>query len=297
MDTDARWAERHIRLKRCREGALIYNINDIYIGRALNKYGEIAYGEVIVLRQLIGPGMTVVDVGANIGVLTVPFARLVSPGVKVIAFEPQRVIYQMLCGNIALNAFENVFAYNSAAGSAVGSITVPPVNYAEAGNFGGVSVNAFGPAEIVPLMTIDSLRLERCDFIKIDVEGMELDVLEGAMTALRQFRPRLYVENDRIEKSPALIERLLTLDYRLYWHTPSLYNVENFFGDREDIFPGVVADNMVAVPRTGPLSIDVSGLVEITSAQARSPRHSTHPATTHPTTRLTGARAGRHPPG
>jgi FkbM family methyltransferase len=271
MNTDPLWAERHIRLKRCREGALIYNINDIYGGRALDKYGEISRGEVIFLRQLIVPGMTVVDVGANIGSLTVPFARLVGPGGKVIAFEPQRIIYQMLCGNLALNALDNVFAYNSAAGRAAGSITVPPVNYAQAGNFGGISMGNSGPGETVPLTTIDSLGLQRCGLIKIDVEGMELDVLVGAMTTLRQFRPRLYVENDRIEKSRALIEHLLALDYRLYWHIPWLYNPNNFFGDTENIFPNIVSYNMVGVPRTGPLSIHVEGLVEITSADAKAP--------------------------
>ena len=272
MDSNTLWAKQHIRLKRCREGALIYNINDVFIGRALDKYGEISRGEVIFLSQLIHPGMTVIEVGANIGVLTVPFARLVRPGGKVVAFEPQHIIYQMLCGNLALNAIDNVVAHNSAAGRTVGCITVPPIDYAQPGNFGGVSVGACAEGETAPLVTINSLALSRCDFMKIDVEGMELAVLEGASKTLQSFRPRLYVENDRIENSPALIEHLLALDYRLYWHIPWLYNPDNFFGDQENIFPGIVSDNMVAIPRTGPLSITVQGLIEITSKDAKPPR-------------------------
>jgi hypothetical protein len=58
--------------------------------------------------------------------------------------------------------------------------------------------------------------LDRCHFLKIDVEGLEQEVLEGASDTLRRFRPRLYVENDRLEKSAALIEHLLALDYRLF---------------------------------------------------------------------------------
>jgi FkbM family methyltransferase len=50
--------------------------------------------------------MTVLEVGANIGVFTVPLARFVHPGGRVIAFEPQRIMYQMLCGNLALNAVD-----------------------------------------------------------------------------------------------------------------------------------------------------------------------------------------------
>jgi hypothetical protein len=108
MDSKPLWTCEHIRLKRCREGAMIYNINDRYIGRALDKYGEISHDEVLFLQQLIRPGMTVLDLGANIGLLTVPVARLVHPGGKVIAFEPQRIVYQMLCGNLALNAIESL---------------------------------------------------------------------------------------------------------------------------------------------------------------------------------------------
>jgi FkbM family methyltransferase len=272
LDNKVLWAERHIRLKRCRDGALIYNINDRYIGHALDKYGEISRGEVMFLRQLIQAGMIVVEVGANIGHLTVPFARLAAPGGTVIAFEPQRIVYQMLCGNVALNALDNVLVYNYAVGRAPGAITVPPVDYRLPGNFGGVSVGAFASGETVQLVTIDSLALHRCDFMKIDVEGMELEVLEGARATVERCRPRLYVENDRIEKSPALIEHLLELDYQLYWHTPFLYSSNNFFGDQEDIFPGIVSDNMLGVPRTGPRSMAVPGLIEITSKDSLPPR-------------------------
>jgi FkbM family methyltransferase len=276
MNTKALWTEQYIRLKRCRQGAMIYIINDQWIGRALDKYGEVSHGEVMFLSQLIHPGMTILDVGANIGLLTLPFARLVRPAGRVIAFEPQRIIYQMLCGNLALNAIDNVVAHNSAVGRQAGSITVPPIDYTQPGNFGGVSVGTSAEGETAPLLTIDSLALPKCDFMKIDVEGMELDVLEGASNTLQRFRPRLYLENDRAENSPALIEHLLALDYQLYWFTPAIYRADNFFGDRENIFEGVVADNVICIPRTGPLSISVVGLIEVTSKDARPPRRGQH---------------------
>src|SRR5262249_54417426 len=157
--------------------------------------------EVMFLQQLTRPGMTVLEVGANIGVFTVPLARFVHPG-RVIAFEPQRIMYQILCGNLALNAIDNVVAHNSAAGRSTGSITVPSVDYTKLGNFGAVSLTGSRQGDIVPLVTIDSLVLPSCHLIKIDVQGMELDVLEGATSTLQQFRPLLYVENDQPEKSP-----------------------------------------------------------------------------------------------
>src|SRR5262249_9061914 len=136
-----------------------------------------------------------------------------SPG-RVIALEPQRIMYQMLCGNLALNAIDNVIAHNCAAGRSTGSIAVPSVDYSKPGNFGAVSLARSSQGDIVALVTIDSLALPSCHLIKVDVEGMELDVLEGAKNTLQQFRPPLYVENDQPEKSPPLIAHLLALDYR-----------------------------------------------------------------------------------
>jgi FkbM family methyltransferase len=271
MDIKPLWTCQHIRLKGCREGAMIYTINDTYIGRALDKYGEISRDEVLFLQQLTRPGMTVLEVGANIGVFTVPLARFVHPGGRVIAFEPQRIMYQMLCGNIALNAIDNVVAHNCAAGRSSGSVAVPSVDYSKPGNFGAVSLARSSQGDIVPLVTIDSLALPSCHLIKVDVEGMELDVLEGASSTLRQFRPLLYVENDQPEKSPPLIAYLLALDYRLYWLEPPLYRSDNFFGDAENIFESAVSADMVCVPRSGPLAITVKNCVEITSPDAKRP--------------------------
>jgi hypothetical protein len=139
---------------------------------------------------------------------------------------------------------------------------------ARIGNFGAVAIDAAGEGRIIPLTTIDALALPGCDFLKIDVEGMEREVVEGAADTIRRFRPRIYVENDRAEKSAALTECLLALDYRLYWRLPPLFEPDNFFDDRENIFPTVVAINMLCIPRSGPLSIVVKGLAEITSKDA-----------------------------
>jgi FkbM family methyltransferase len=262
------WDQWPIRLKRCREGAMIYNINDNYIGRALDIYGEISRGEVDLFRQVVHPSMTAVEVGANIGVHTIPLARLVGSSGRVVAFEPQRIVFQMLCANVALNALGNVMAQQSAAGREIGSIVVPLVDYSKPGNFGGVSLGSTENGEVVRMITIDSLDLRSCEFIKIDVEGMEADVIEGAANTIRRFRPRLYVENDRSEKSPALIKQLSALDYRLYWHLPTLFNPDNFFVEKENIFANVVSVNMICIPRSGPLSLVVRGLHEITSEDA-----------------------------
>lgn len=55
------------------------------------------------------------------------------------------------------------------------------------------------------------------------------------------------MENDREDRSESLIELIQSYGYRLYWHTPPLYREENFFGNRENVFPGIVSVNMLAV--------------------------------------------------
>jgi len=62
-------------IKACRHGVFLFNRKDLMVGRALNLYGEWCEGELHVLHQLISTGAVVIDVGANIGTHTVPFAR------------------------------------------------------------------------------------------------------------------------------------------------------------------------------------------------------------------------------
>lgn len=240
---------RAVRLKATRHGLMLYHAKDAYVGRSFDLYGEFSEGEVHLFRQLLQPGAVVLDIGANIGAHTLYFAGAVAPGGSVIAYEPQRVIYQMLCANLALNGITNVRALLAGAGRERGMAQVPVLDYTAANNFGGISLGMGGPSEPVEIVPVDALGIHRCDLLKIDVEGMEEEVLAGASQTIARFRPLLYVENDRSEKSAALIERLLSFDYQLFWHLPYLFNPHNFFGQTENVFKGIVSINVFGVPR------------------------------------------------
>lgn len=260
------WSAGVYRLMRCRHGALLFNRNDMYIGRSLERYGEFSELEVKLFEQVLRPGMTVVEAGANIGAHTVVFGQRVGPTGRVIAYEPQRLVFQVLCANLAVNGLTNVVAKQAGLGAATGTVSVPVLSAERRENFGGVSLLSTAgssESETVPVETLDGLRLTSCQFLKVDVEGMELDVLNGGDSLLRRLRPVVYVENDRAEQSPALIEGLLRRDYRLFWHLPALFHVENFTGESENLFPGVVSVNMLGLPRE--LEINMTGFVEITS--------------------------------
>ncbi len=237
----------HLRLKHCRHGVMLYNVLDQYVGGSLDRYGEFSELEAQLFSGLIKRGMLVVEVGANIGAHTVHLAKLVGENGGVVAFEPQRVIYQMLCANLALNGIENTDAKCLAVGATAGEITVPRVDYRGDNNFGDIALGGDDGDE-VEMIAIDNLMLPACHMIKICVEGMEKQVLDGARQTITRFRPYLYVADGKPDKHAELIATLLDLDYRMWWHQPWLYNPGNLAGNSENLFPGIASFNLICLP-------------------------------------------------
>ncbi len=244
-----------IRVRRCRYGPMAFIRHDSYIGRSLDLYGEFSAGEAEFFSQVIRPNQWVLDVGANIGAHTVLFAQKVGPNGGVVAFEPQRVIHELLSTNLMLNGLLNVSPRHAAAGSKEGTLRVPAVNYGVEGNYGCLGLGKYTEGEPVPIEVIDHLGLPACHFIKIDVEGMELEVLKGATETIRKFKPIIYVENDRVENSSSLISFILGLDYDLYWHMTPYFKAQNFYENPDNQFTGIVSINMIGLPKDHPLKL------------------------------------------
>ena len=231
-----------------KEGYIVYNKNDQYIGKSIEKYGEFSEHEVKLFEAFCAPGNVIVDVGANIGTHTLAFSRLVGPTGRVFAYEPQRIVFQTLCANLALNSITNVECIQKGLGAEVGQVLIPDINYNQPGNFGGIAIDKFTTGNKVEIVKLDALiNLPRLNFIKIDVEGMEGNVISGALKVIHKFKPILYVENDRLDKSKALIKLIRSLDYRIFWHNPPLYNRDNYAGDSENIYPGIVSVNILCI--------------------------------------------------
>lgn len=230
-----------------RDGYFLVNANDVYVGRALFIYGEYSGLERDFLNRLVRAGDVVVEVGANIGSHTVALAKAAGPAGKLYAFEPQRACYSLLESQAALNGLENIYAYRCGVGRAKGKLSVPKMNYGDIGNFGGVALtqDKIAGADEVDVVTLDEMLAgSLCALIKIDVEGMEEDVIHGAAGLIERTSPLLYVENDRPDKSRSLIDTLMKLKYRLWWHMPPLFNPNNFFGISDNVYGEVVSCNM-----------------------------------------------------
>lgn len=233
-----------------RDGYFVVNPKDKYVGGAIITYGEFSHLEMDTFEEFINEDTYVLEIGANIGAHTVGLAKMCK---YVDAIEPQPQIFQNLATNVFINNLPNVGLHNIGIGE--GSIMyVPKTNYNAEGNFGGISLvdnfdnEVSAAVEIKPMDSFRDAKYGKNVFVKIDVEGMELEVLKSGDRFIETHRPLMYIENDRADKSKALIERLRLLNYTLYWDTPKLYNPKNFFGKKEDKYPGVVSINMLCIP-------------------------------------------------
>jgi FkbM family methyltransferase len=242
-----------------RHGTMLANRYDVYIGHALIEYGEYCELETQFLLQFINRPGTILEVGANVGSQTIALAKTAKTvGAVVMAFEPQPFVFQNLCANLALNGISNVAAWPFACAAEEGSVWLPHLDYSRSNNFGGISVQAEEIPEgvEVPCVRLDDMTGARgVRLMKIDVEGFELQVLQGAQQILARDRPVLYVENDKVAHSPALVEYLWKQGYRLWWHISPLFNPENFRCRTENLYPRLSAFNMLGLPRESNMTL------------------------------------------
>lgn len=240
-----------VRIVQTKHGAILARQTDTYIGASLCYYGEYSSGECRWFGEVLRPGDVAVDVGANIGALTAVMASLVGAKGLVYAFEPQRLPFQMLCGSLALNDRRNVLAVNAPVGSCSGvRITIPELDMDGKSNVGGMSL--VEPHESgIPLATvaIDDYNLPACRLLKVDVEGMEPAVLEGAKRTIAKYLPVLHVEANSAPEAYALRDRIVPLGYRCFMQFTPLYNPNNYRGHKPNIW-GMTnqSQNLIGIP-------------------------------------------------
>jgi len=206
-----------------------------------------------ILRRLksIGPAVqasTFIDVGACFGTWAIALAPICK---TVHVFEPQRILFNMICGSVALNSFEHVYCHNVAIGRHA-QIPVPQFDYGKALNFGSIE---FGEKQTEPLdqergtatlefvqcRALDDFKFESVDAIKIDVEGMEVDALHSASYTIFKSRPVVYVET--LKSDPVKIREFFDTKEYSFWDTGMNYlcvpneNVEKLAGTTAQLRP------------------------------------------------------------
>jgi FkbM family methyltransferase len=161
---------------------------------------------LVLLKKTRGDGVVMIDGGANIGVHAITCGRLMQGWGKVIAIEAQERIFYATCGNVALNNLFNVRVLWNALNDQVGVIHIPVPDYFIPSSFGSLELQHNENSEFIgqPILphntqpvnaiTIDSLELNRVDFIKLDVEAMEEKVLSGSINTISKFKPIIHLE-------------------------------------------------------------------------------------------------------
>lgn len=171
------------------------------------KNGNI-YEEELILDNIIplfinnSSNKVILDIGSHIGTHSIVYSKLIS-NAKIYVFEPQTEIFKLLKKNMEDNHFKNVEIFNNAVGHKIVDTTMSNMLYDGYNcnieyntnkilNYGGIGLGENG--ESCSMITIDSLDLERCDYIKIDVEGAEILVLMGGINTIQKYKPYIFFE-------------------------------------------------------------------------------------------------------
>jgi FkbM family methyltransferase len=267
-----------VRLTTVGSTRFLTNPNDYFVGKSLEVYGEWSYGEVDLLSKLLRPSNNVIEIGANIGAHTLFIARDICPSGIVYAFEPRRLLFQMLCANLALNGLTNIFTFQKAIGREARAISEGALPMKSTVNLGGYSIGTLkGDSETIEVMPLDEMidSLKPVSLLKVDAEGWERDVLFGSRKVIARDRPMLYVENDLVDKSRDLIVSIMEMNYALWWHIVPLFRPNNHAHTRVNIFGNVASFNMLCLPPER--KIQVKGLQRIENLEFHPLQEKTFP--------------------
>lgn len=208
------------------------------------------------LFDLVREGDTVIDVGANIGVMSLNFASRCGPSGRVIGFEPDPVNFDRVTANIKLNKFNNIRIENLALADKPGRLKLFRIDPRNPGMNRFLPPNQQrGEAIEVSVATLDEFiaenPMERIDLIKIDVEGFEMNVLKGARATISRWRPKLYIEviNASLKANGASARQLLSwvagLNYRII-------HASNGLDVRIDEVAETFFEDVIALPEGAP---------------------------------------------
>jgi len=238
-------------------------LNDIVFSSFLRK-GQI-YEEDLITKYIIpilnsdDSTKLILDIGGHIGTHSILYSKMVN--CNILTFEPQHKIYNILKHNIDSNNIKNCKIFNNAVGHANMKTNLSNMLYdgynleiqydtTTIFNYGGIGLGKNG--EDVNMITIDSLNLEMCDYMKIDVEGAEILVLIGAQNTIQKYKPLIWFEKTDKCVSPEMKESM-GIDFEL----PDTFEFLTNLGYR---FHNLNNDNIIAyhITNTRKIEIDIS---------------------------------------
>lgn len=203
-------------------GKFIVNRHCAFQADALIKTGQPHIQEelnkVLAIVNTLPNECVVLDAGANIGLLAIPMAQLVAPkNGMVYAYEAQRMMSYALAGATVLNDIANLLIFNQALGMETALLRAPSPDYGKPQDFGLFSLveQKEEYPETIQSITIDSIGLTRLDFLKVDVEGMEIQLLKGGRETIHEYSPWCWIEYWKVDVDE-IKAQFEGLDYQFY---------------------------------------------------------------------------------
>ena len=230
---------------------------DVIIGQSIRIYGEYTQIEIDLLAQHINENTVVYDIGGNIGYHTVAFAHRAK---HVYSFEPNLKNYKLLEMNT--EKLKNVTLIKAAVSDTKGKSFISDYELNDQGNFGEcmMSETTGQPCSTIRL---DDLNLPDPQVIKIDVEGHELKVFNGAKDIIRKNTPVIFYEAMHGSGFDEIYDFLHTeLGYNLYWIAVPNYNPRNHNNVSKNVFGQGGVINILALPKEHPVDSYLEKMVD-----------------------------------
>lgn len=249
------WDE-HLREKPLGPYSFVLPFFDTNIGHWVKQHGSMNPLQSYEMQSILQQGDNVIDVGANLGCYTVPLAGRVGQTGKVLAFEPFRLLHQITSANVAINGISNAWVFPVGLGTEFSRFEARPPQLRFFSSPGGMKLQNQqeglkqeeqlqlydwdSAPEAITVVSLDELMLqtERASLlgfpsvqdlrlIKIDVEGMEKEVITGAQQTIRHFKPIIWTENVAYFSSKGQDSSLLQVMDQLEYSCAAAQNAPN----------------------------------------------------------------------
>ena len=236
-----------IGLVNAKHGNFMFYNYDSFVGMSIREYGEWSEKLLQKILSFIKKSDYIIDIGSHIGLMSIPIAKKVGEKGMVYSFEPQRMLYNLQCGNLALNNIKNIETFNVAMGKSSRYILLDDIDYSEVGNFGGFGIKKnYNYSKFISIrknkkmkikiQNLDKfLNLKKCNLIKLEAEQLETEILKGGKKFLDKFRPIIISENN--PKNPYTLNKyLLSQNYKLFWFEYKFFNEDNYLVNSNNYF-------------------------------------------------------------
>jgi hypothetical protein len=223
--------------------------NDI-VSESLRYYGEYLQPQLDLLRRLIPPGATVMEIGSGIGAHALFLSNAIGASGHLLLDEPRAKLEGMLRQNLAANSVTNMTVLVQSSSASRRAVAEP-----------------VGAAEPVPAGTtpqaVDELQLERLNCLKVNECVDPIEVLKSAVDTFWKLRPIVFaaaVDDEGVDEMAALMR---SCSYRTWRHTTPLFNPGNFNLRTANIFEGKVAHALFAVPEEVEMDVAIDRCIEL----------------------------------